>query len=60
MDNKQKEIIKPVSYRLPNEIKTLISILAQKLLVSKTAIVTLAILHFAKSEGVNIEDNEAF
>ncbi len=47
---------KPVSYRLPDKIKTLINILSQKLLVSKTAIITLAILHFAEKENVEIED----
>ncbi len=48
---------KPVSYRLPSKIKTLITILSQKLLVSKTAIITLAVLHFAKKENVDIEDD---
>jgi predicted transcriptional regulator len=56
MDNKSKGKIKPVSYRLPEKIKTLITILAQKLMVSKTAIVTLAILNFAKKENVEVDD----
>jgi hypothetical protein len=59
MDNKPKEAIKPTSYRLPKKIQTLISILAQNLLVSKTAVVTLAILHFAVKENVSVDDNEA-
>lgn len=59
MNNKPKEAVKPTSYRLPKKIQTLISILAQKLLVSKTAVVTLAILHFAEKENVSVDDSEA-
>jgi predicted transcriptional regulator len=53
--DKQKEN-KPVSYRLPEKIKSLITILAQKLMISRTAVVTLAILDFAKKENVNTEN----
>lgn len=47
---------KPVSYRLPEKIKLLVTILSEKLLVSKTAVVTLAVLRFAEQENVMIED----
>jgi hypothetical protein len=59
MDNKQKEENKPVSYRLPKKIKTLITILSQKLMLSKTSVLILAILNFAEKENVSIDDNEA-
>lgn len=45
-----------VSYRLHKKIINLISILADKLSVSKTAIITLAILYFADKEKVSVED----
>jgi hypothetical protein len=54
--DKQTEKIKPTSYRLPKKIQILISILSEKLLISKTAVVTLAVLYFADKENVNIED----
>lgn len=59
MDKQKKEKVNPVSYRLPNKIKALIDILSQKLLISKTAVMTLAILHFAKKESAEIEDEDA-
>lgn len=58
MDNKQKEVIKPTSYRLPRKIQTLIDILHQKLMISKTAVVTLAVLYFAEKENVHTEKDD--
>ncbi len=50
--DKQK---KSVSYRLPKKIIDLITILSEKLLLSKTAIVILSISHFAEEEKVEDE-----
>jgi hypothetical protein len=44
------------SFTLKPKINTLIGILAKKLQISKTAIVTLAVLRFAEQENVTIED----
>jgi hypothetical protein len=52
--DKIKKIL--VSYRFtPTTIK-LIDILATKLQISKTAIVSLAIIRFAEQENVKVED----
>ncbi len=58
MDKQKKDENKAISYRLPEKIKALIVILSQKLLISRTAVMTLAILHFAKKEDVEIEDED--
>lgn len=57
MDNKQTEKIKPTSYRLPLKIQKLITILHQKLLISKTAIVILAIIRLAEKEDISTEED---
>jgi hypothetical protein len=44
---------KPSSYRLPEKISNLISILSEKLLISKTAVITLAVLLLAKKEDID-------
>jgi hypothetical protein len=44
------------SFTLKPKVNTLIEILAKKLQISKTAIVTLAVLRFAEQEGVTVED----
>lgn len=44
------------SYRLKPKIKALIVILSEKLSISQTAVITLAVLYFADKEEVNIND----
>jgi predicted transcriptional regulator len=47
------------SFTLSPKVKHLIDILSKKMEISKTAIVTLAILYFAEKEGASVdEDNE--
>lgn len=55
MDKIEKKL---VSYRFTPTVIKLIDILATKLQISKTAVVTLALIRFAESEGV-IEDDKA-
>jgi hypothetical protein len=45
--------IKSTSYRLPEKITNLITILSEKLLISKTAVVTLAVLYFADKQNAD-------
>jgi hypothetical protein len=49
---------KPTSYRLPEKVKILIHILSEKLLISKTAVITLAVLDYAKKKNISIKDKE--
>jgi hypothetical protein len=49
---------KPTSYRLPEKVKILIGILSEKMLISKTAVITLAVLEFAKKENVINEKHD--
>lgn len=51
----KKDTKKSKSYRLPEKIGNLISILSDKLLVSKTAVIILAVLCLAKKE-LELED----
>ncbi len=46
------------SFTLSPKIKALITILSQKLLISRTAVMTLAILYFAKKENVEVENED--
>jgi predicted transcriptional regulator len=47
------------SFTLSPKVKHLIDILSKKMEISKTAIVTLAVLYFAEKENVSVdEDNE--
>lgn len=55
MDKKES---KAVSYRLPERIIKLIVILAEKLSLSNTSIMKLAIVRLAENENVEIEEDE--
>ena len=57
MDNKSKQTIKPTSYRLPKKVQALINILAQKLMISKTAVITLAVLCLSERENASVDDD---
>lgn len=48
----KKKRDKPISFRVTEEFNILIDILSEKLMISKTAVFTIAITELAKREGV--------
>jgi thymidine phosphorylase len=48
----KKKRDKPISFRVTKEFNVLIDILSEKLMISKTAVFTIAITELAKREGV--------
>ncbi len=47
----------PTSFRLPPKVKQLIKIIAEKLEISQTTVIVVAIREYAKKENINVDRN---